>query len=89
MMLISEEAIGVTSNSGQVRQTLRYNFRPIGYDASADFSISMPDKRHSRRGSQAFREPLFGGRETGARGSRAAHQPGNAGGRAIDRAILS
>jgi autotransporter-associated beta strand protein len=37
--LISEQAIGVTSSSGAARQTLRYQFRPVGYDASADFYI--------------------------------------------------
>ncbi len=42
-----------------------------------------------QRENQAFRELLFGGRETGASGSRSAHQSGNAGGRAIDRPILS
>ena len=39
VMLISEETVGVTSSSGQARQTLRYQFRPVGYDASADFFI--------------------------------------------------
>jgi len=37
--LISEEAIGVTSLTGQPRQTLRYQFRPVGYDAAADFYV--------------------------------------------------
>jgi autotransporter-associated beta strand protein len=37
--LISEEAIGITSSTGQPRQTLRYQFRPVGYDASADFYV--------------------------------------------------
>jgi hypothetical protein len=39
-------------------------------------------------GRHAFWERPAGARETGARGSRAAHLPGNAGGRSIDRAIL-
>jgi autotransporter-associated beta strand protein len=39
VMLISEETVGVTSSSGQARQTLRYQFRPVGYDASADFYV--------------------------------------------------
>jgi endonuclease/exonuclease/phosphatase family metal-dependent hydrolase len=37
--LISEQAIGVTSSTGQPRQTLRYQFRPVGYDATADFYV--------------------------------------------------
>ena len=37
--LISEEAIGVTSLTGQPRQTLRYQFRPVGYDTTADFYV--------------------------------------------------
>ena len=51
-------------------------------------SALTPEDRHSRRGSQAFRELLFGGRETGARGSGAAHQPGTCGGSAMGRAIF-
>lgn len=37
--LVAEEAIGVAGSAGQPRQTLRYQFRPVGYDASADFYV--------------------------------------------------
>jgi len=37
--LIAEEGIGAVSSTGQARQTLRYQFRPVGYDATADFYI--------------------------------------------------
>jgi hypothetical protein len=37
--LISETTVGVSSTSGQPRQTLRYQFRPVGYDSSADIYI--------------------------------------------------
>ena len=67
--------------------------RPLGIDEAArrpDSERLRVDARKTPRqgGIQAFRELLFGGRKTGARGSRAAHQPGNASGRAIDRAIF-
>jgi len=37
--MISEAAIGVVGSSGQARQTLRYQFRPVGYDPTADFYV--------------------------------------------------
>jgi len=37
--LVSEQAIGSVGSTGQPRQTLRYQFRPVGYDASADFYV--------------------------------------------------
>ncbi len=57
--------------------------RPLGIDEAArrpDSERLRVDARKTPRqgGSQAFRELLFGGRETGPRGSRAAHQPGHA-----------
>lgn len=35
--LISEIAFGTANGSNQARQSLRYQLRPVGYDASADF----------------------------------------------------
>jgi autotransporter-associated beta strand protein len=37
--LIEEVAIGSVSTSGQPRQTLRYTFRPVGYDPTAVFYV--------------------------------------------------
>jgi len=37
--LIGEEALGTVSISSQPRQTLRYQFRPVGYDSTADFYV--------------------------------------------------
>lgn len=37
--LVDEVAIGVASGSQQARQTLRYQLRPVGYDASSDFYV--------------------------------------------------
>lgn len=37
--LISEVGIGVVSSTGQPRQTMRYQFRPAGYDSNADFYV--------------------------------------------------
>ncbi len=39
VVLIGEEALGTAGVSSQPRQTLRYQFRPVGYDASADFYV--------------------------------------------------
>lgn len=40
LQLISEAKIGSTSGtSSQPRQTMRYQFRPVGYDSSADFYV--------------------------------------------------
>ena len=51
-------------------------------------SAQTREKGHSGGGSHAGRERPGAGRETGARGSRAAHQLGNRCGRAIGWAIL-
>jgi autotransporter-associated beta strand protein len=39
VQLIAEVAINTTSTSGAARATMRYQFRPIGYDSSADFYV--------------------------------------------------
>jgi autotransporter-associated beta strand protein len=37
--LVQTQAIGTVSGTGQPRQTLRYRFRPAGYDSAADFFV--------------------------------------------------
>lgn len=37
--LLGEQAIGTVGSTVQPRQTMRYQFRPVGYDASADFYV--------------------------------------------------
>jgi hypothetical protein len=37
--LVAEKLIGTTSTSGQPRQGIRYQFRPIGYTANSDFYV--------------------------------------------------
>jgi autotransporter-associated beta strand protein len=37
--LLGEDTVGRATFSGHPRQTLRYQFRPVGYDASADFFV--------------------------------------------------
>jgi autotransporter-associated beta strand protein len=37
--LISEQGIGSVGTTAQPRQTMRYQFRPVGYDATADFYV--------------------------------------------------
>ena len=39
VQLIGQELIGTSSTSGQPRQGLRAEFRPVGYDSSADFYV--------------------------------------------------
>jgi hypothetical protein len=39
LTLLEEIAFGTVNTSNQARQTLRYKFRPIGYDSSADFYV--------------------------------------------------
>ena len=39
VQLIGQELVGTTSSSGMARQALRAEFRPVGYDSSADFYI--------------------------------------------------
>ena len=39
VQLIAEVAINSTNTSGAARATMRYQFRPVGYDSSADFYV--------------------------------------------------
>lgn len=39
VQLISEDRASTASTTGGPRQTMRYQFRPIGYDAAADFYV--------------------------------------------------
>ena len=39
VQLVQQTTIGTLSNSGNVRQGLRYRMRPVGYDSSADFYV--------------------------------------------------
>jgi len=58
--LIAETAVNVTSSTGAARATIRYQFRPVGYDAAADFYVynshfkaSDTTDDRSRRGVEA------------------------------------
>ena len=37
--LVAESQVNTTSGSGAARATLRYRFRPVGYDSAADFYV--------------------------------------------------
>jgi len=39
LQLIAETSVNTTSGTGAARATLRYQFRPVGYDAAADFYV--------------------------------------------------
>src|SRR6185436_11546914 len=39
VQLLSEATVGTASTSGQPRQALRYQFRPVGYSGSSDFYL--------------------------------------------------
>lgn len=39
VLLLGETAVGTVSASGQARQTMRYQLRPVGYDSAADFHV--------------------------------------------------
>lgn len=39
VQLVAEKAVGVSSSSGQSRQELRYQLRPVGYGSTADFYL--------------------------------------------------
>jgi len=56
--MISEAAIGVVSVSGQPRQTLRYQFRPVGYDATADFYVYVSHFKASDDSTSANRRTV-------------------------------
>jgi autotransporter-associated beta strand protein len=53
--LVDERAIGVTSSTGQPRQTLRYEFRPVGYESTADFYVYASHFKASNSSSDAAR----------------------------------
>jgi len=39
LQLIAETSVNVTSGTGAARATIRYQFRPVGYDSAADFYV--------------------------------------------------
>jgi len=39
VQLIAEQAVNTTSGTGAARATIRYQFRPVGYDSAADFYV--------------------------------------------------
>jgi hypothetical protein len=58
--LVSELQVNNTSTSGAARSTLRYQFRPVGYDSAADFYVynshfkaSSGSSNENRRGVEA------------------------------------
>ena len=53
--LVNEKAVGITSTSGQPRQTLRYQFQPVGYDSTADFYVYASHFKASNTSSDAAR----------------------------------
>ena len=53
--LVNEKAIGITSSTGQPRQTLRYQFQPAGYDATASFYVYASHFKASNTSSDAAR----------------------------------
>lgn len=53
--LITERAASSVSGAGGARQTLRYQFRPFGYDASADFYVYSSHYKASNTAADADR----------------------------------
>ena len=53
--LVNEKAVGITSSTGQPRQTLRYQFQPVGYDSNASFSVYASHFKASNSSSDAAR----------------------------------
>ncbi|QDU89485.1 Endonuclease/Exonuclease/phosphatase family protein [Pirellulimonas nuda] len=53
--LIATQAFGVVNTSNQTRSTLRYQLRPVGYDASADFYLYSNHYKASTGGSNEAR----------------------------------
>ncbi|MGH7179412.1 MAG: hypothetical protein ACREJC_18695 [Tepidisphaeraceae bacterium] len=53
VQLISETVVGISSTTGQPRQTLRYRFRPVGYSDASDFYIY---NAHFKAGSDSTSE---------------------------------
>jgi len=53
--LVNEKALGITSSTGQPRQSLRYQFQPAGYDATATFTVYASHYKASNTSSDAAR----------------------------------
>ncbi len=53
--LIAEVKVSATSPSGGARQTMRYQFRPLGYDESADFYVYSSHYKASNTAADADR----------------------------------
>ncbi|MFM7205433.1 MAG: autotransporter-associated beta strand repeat-containing protein [Planctomycetaceae bacterium] len=53
--LTGERTIGVVSSTGQPRQTLRYQFEPVGYDAAAAFTLYASHYKASNTSSDEAR----------------------------------
>jgi autotransporter-associated beta strand protein len=53
--LVNETGIGITSSTGQPRQTLRYQFQPVGYDSTAGFTVYASHFKASNSSSDAAR----------------------------------
>ncbi len=56
--LLSQAAIGTISASGNARQTLRYELRPVGYDAAANFVVYSSHYKASNGSSDAARRAV-------------------------------
>lgn len=53
--MTGERTIGVVSSTGQPRQTLRYQFEPVGYDAAAGFTLYASHYKASNTSSDEAR----------------------------------
>lgn len=53
--MTDERTIGVVSTTGQPRQTLRYQFEPVGYDAAAGFTLYASHYKASNTSSDEAR----------------------------------
>ncbi|MFM7244939.1 MAG: hypothetical protein ACKO40_12320 [Planctomycetaceae bacterium] len=56
--MTNERTIGVVSSTGQPRQTLRYQFEPVGYDAAAGFTLYASHYKASNTGSDEARRNI-------------------------------
>lgn len=56
--LISEQALGVVGTTSQPRQTMRYRFRPVGYDSTADFYVYNSHLKSSNDSTSARRRDV-------------------------------
>ena len=56
--LVNERAIGIASSTSQPRQTLRYQFQPVGYDSTADFYVYASHFKASNTSSDATRRNI-------------------------------